>query len=170
MLSDIEIAQNAQRSGPSRKSRRSWASTRKSWNCTAGTRPKSTSGPLPAWPASQTASWCWSPPSTPPRRARARPPPPSGLADGAAPDWQKRGDRPAGALPGPGVRHQGRRRRRRLCPGGPHGGHQPPLHRRLPRHRRGQQPAGAPCWTTTFSRATPWTSTPGGSPGSAAWT
>ena len=26
--------------------------------------------------------------------------------------------------------------------GGPHGGHQPPLHRRFPRHRRGQQPAG----------------------------
>ena len=44
--------------------------------------------------------------------------------------------------PGAGVRHQGRRRRRRLCPGGAYGGHQSPLHRGLSRHRRGQQPAG----------------------------
>ena len=35
----------------------------------------------------------------------------------------------------------GRRRRRRLCPGGPHGGHQPALHRRYARHHRRQQPA-----------------------------
>ena len=42
---------------------------------------------------------------------------------------------------GPGVRHQGRRRRRRHDPGRPDGGPQPALHRRHPRHRRGQQPA-----------------------------
>ena len=35
---------------------------------------------------------------------------------------------------GPGVRHEGRRGRRRLCAGGADGGHQPPLHRRLQRH------------------------------------
>ncbi len=39
---------------------------------------------------------------------------------------------------GPGLRHQGRRGRRRLCPGGAHGGYQPALHRRLPCHRRCQ--------------------------------
>ena len=49
---------------------------------------------------------------------------------------------PARALSRPRVRRQGRRCRRRLRPGRPHGGHQPALHRRLPRHRRGQQPAG----------------------------
>ena len=42
---------------------------------------------------------------------------------------------------GPGVRDQGRRRRRRAGPGRPDGGPQPPLHRRHPRGRRGQQPA-----------------------------
>ncbi len=77
-----------------------------------------------------------------PRRARARPPPRVGLADGLRQHGQERRGGPAGALPGPGVRRQGRRGRRRLRPGGAHGGHQPPLHRRLPRHRRGQQPAG----------------------------
>ena len=37
-------------------------------------------------------------------------------------------------------------------------------------NRRGQQPAGPPCWTTTSSRATPWASTSSASPGSGAWT
>ena len=41
---------------------------------------------------------------------------------------------------GPSLRHEGRRGRRRLRPGRADGGHQPPLHRRLPRHRRGAQP------------------------------
>jgi len=49
---------------------------------------------------------------------------------------------PAGAFPGALLRPQGRRRRRRPCPGGAHGGYQPALHRGLPRHRRGAQPAG----------------------------
>ena len=49
--------------------------------------------------------------------------------------------RPAGTLPGAGVRCQGRRRRRRLRPGGAHGGHQPALHRGYARHHRRQQPA-----------------------------
>ena len=49
---------------------------------------------------------------------------------------------PARAEPGPGVRHQGRRGRRRLRPGRADGGHQPPFHRRHPRHRHRQQPAG----------------------------
>ena len=40
------------------------------------------------------------------------------------------------------LRHEGRGGRRRLRPGRPHGGHQPPFHRRLPRHRAGPQPAG----------------------------
>ena len=41
-----------------------------------------------------------------------------------------------------GVRDQGRRGRRRPDPGRPDGGPQPPLHRRHPRDRRRQQPAG----------------------------
>ena len=61
-----------------------------------------------------------------------------GLADAMAQAGQERPALPAGALPRPGVRRQGRRSRRRLCAGGAHGGHQPPLHRRFPRHRRGQ--------------------------------
>ena len=48
---------------------------------------------------------------------------------------------PARALARPGVRHQGRRRRRRHDPGGADGGPEPPLHRRHPRDRRGEQPA-----------------------------
>ena len=39
------------------------------------------------------------------------------------------------------LRHEGRRGGRRLCAGGADGGHQPPLHRRLPRHHLGAQPA-----------------------------
>ena len=42
---------------------------------------------------------------------------------------------------GPVVRHEGRRGRRRLRAGHPDGGHQPPLHRRLPRHHLGAQSA-----------------------------
>ena len=42
------------------------------------------------------------------------------------------------ALSGPGLRPEGRGCRRRLCPGGAYGGHQPPLHRGLPRHWRSQ--------------------------------
>ena len=61
-----------------------------------------------------------------------------GLADGLSPPGQEGHGGAAGALPGPGVRRQGRRGWRRLRPGGAHGGHQPALHRRLPRHRRGE--------------------------------
>ncbi len=42
---------------------------------------------------------------------------------------------------GPVLRPEGRGHRRRPRPGDPHGGHQPPLHRRFPRHHRGAQPA-----------------------------
>ena len=42
---------------------------------------------------------------------------------------------------GPSLRHEGRRRRRRLRPGRADGGHQPALHRRLPRHHVGAQSA-----------------------------
>ena len=48
---------------------------------------------------------------------------------------------PARAVARPVVRHEGRRRRRRLCPGRADGGHQSALHRRLPRHHLGEQPA-----------------------------
>ena len=40
------------------------------------------------------------------------------------------------------LRHEGRRGRRRLLAGGADGPDQPALHRRLPRHHLGQQPAG----------------------------
>ena len=48
---------------------------------------------------------------------------------------------PARAFARPVLRHEGRRRRRRLCPGRADGGHQPPFHRRLPRHHLGAQSA-----------------------------
>ena len=41
------------------------------------------------------------------------------------------------AVTRPLLRRQGRRGRRRLCPGGADGGHQPALHRRFSCHRRG---------------------------------
>ena len=50
--------------------------------------------------------------------------------------------RPARAVPRAGLRHQGRRGRRRLLAAHPHGGPQPPLHRRHPRRGHRQQPAG----------------------------
>ena len=49
--------------------------------------------------------------------------------------------RAARALARPLLRREGRRCRRRLRAGDPDGGHQPPLHRRLPRHHVGAQPA-----------------------------
>ncbi len=49
------------------------------------------------------------------------------------------------AVDGPGLRDQGRRQRRRLRPGRPDGGDQPPLQRRLPRRPgRPQPPRGRP--------------------------
>ena len=59
----------------------------------------------------------------------------------AQPHRQEGGHLPARALARPRVRHEGRRRRRRLRAGGADGGHQPALHRRLQRHRARQQPA-----------------------------
>ena len=59
----------------------------------------------------------------------------------AQPDRQEGDAVPARALARPLLRRQRRRRRRRLCAGGADGRHQSALHRRLPRHRRGQQPA-----------------------------
>ena len=57
------------------------------------------------------------------------------------PHRQEGDDVPARALARAVLRRQGRRGRRRLCPGRADGGHQPPLHRRLPRHHVGAQPA-----------------------------
>ena len=65
-----------------------------------------------------------------------------GLADGMKKLGKNVMVRAAGAFPGAGLRHQGRRSRRRLCPGRSDGGYQPAFHRRFPRHRRGEQPAG----------------------------
>ena len=75
------------------------------------------------------------------RSARARPRRPSG--------WRRASTGSAigprchpPALARAGLRDQGRRRRRRLQPGHPDGGLQPPPHRRRPRDRRGAQPGG----------------------------
>ena len=57
------------------------------------------------------------------------------------PHRQEGHELPARALARALLRHQGRRRRRRLCPGRADGGHQPPLHGRLPRHHQRAQPA-----------------------------
>ncbi len=56
-----------------------------------------------------------------------------GLGDALEPDRQAGRDLPARAVARPLLRHEGRRGRRRLRPGRADGGHQPPLHRRLPR-------------------------------------
>ena len=60
---------------------------------------------------------------------------------GPRPDRQGPAAVPARALARAGLRHQGRRRRRRAGPGRADGGPEPPLHRRHPRDRRRQQPA-----------------------------
>ena len=65
------------------------------------------------------------------------------LADaGPREDRQGRPALPPRTLDGSGVRHQGRRHRRRLRAGRADGGHQPPLQRRLPRRHGRPQPAG----------------------------
>ena len=51
-----------------------------------------------------------------------------GLARTAS-DRQENSSGTAGTVFGTGVRHQGRSSRRRLCTGSSHGGHQPALHR-----------------------------------------
>ena len=140
VLSDIEIAQSCALRPITEIAAKAPAWTKRTWSCTALTRPKvndrllrenrgpdgklilvTAITPTPAGEGKTTTS--------------------IGLADGL----RKIGKRSAVALrepSGPCVRRQGRCRRRRLCPGGAHGGHQPPLHRGLSRHRRGQQPAG----------------------------
>ena len=60
----------------------------------------------------------------------------------AEPHRLARGDLPARAVARAELRHEGRRGRRRLCAGRADGPDQPALHRRLPRHHLGQQPAG----------------------------
>ncbi len=60
----------------------------------------------------------------------------------AEPAGHARGDLPARAKPGPELRPEGRRDRRRAGAGRADGGDQPPFHRRLPCHHRRQQPAG----------------------------
>ena len=57
------------------------------------------------------------------------------------PHRQEGHDVPARAVARPLLRRKGRRGRRRLRPGRADGGHQPPLHRRLPRYHVGAQPA-----------------------------
>ena len=67
------------------------------------------------------------------------------LAQGMGTDRQGRDALPPRALDGPGLRDQGRRQRRRLRPGRPDGGDQPPFQRRLPRRAgRAQPPRGRP--------------------------
>ena len=60
---------------------------------------------------------------------------------GARPHRPAGGALPARGLARPRLRDQGRRGRRRLRAGRPHGGPEPPLHRGHPRDRGGQQPA-----------------------------
>ena len=65
-----------------------------------------------------------------------------GLADaGARPDRPEAGALPPRGVARAGVRDQGRRGGRRLRAGRPDGGPEPPLHRRHPRDRGGEQPA-----------------------------
>ncbi len=64
-----------------------------------------------------------------------------GLADALNHIGITRGDLPARTEPGAEFRPEGGRCRRRPRPGRADGGNQSPLHRRLPRHHRRQQPA-----------------------------
>ena len=71
---------------------------------------------------------------------------------------------------GPGVRHQGRRRRRRICAGGcPWKISTCTLPAIFTPSAR-PTTCWRPCWTTTSSRATRWASTRAASRGSGAWT
>ena len=63
------------------------------------------------------------------------------LDAGPRPHRPQAGALPARGLARAGLRDQGRRGRRRLRPGRADGGPEPPLHRRHPRDRRGEQPA-----------------------------
>ena len=79
---------------------------------------------------------------------------------------RQEGDRHAArALAGPVLRHQGRSGRRRVRPGGPHGGHQPPLHRRHPRHHHGPQPVRGRARQPSVPGQRAQASTPTTSPG-----
>ena len=90
------------------------------------------------------ASWCWSAPSARPRRARARRPRPWAWADALNRIGKRARRLPARAVARALLRGQGRRGRRRARAGGADGGHQPALHRRLPRdHLRAQPARGA---------------------------
>ena len=138
--SDLDIARSVT-PRPSPTSPTTWASSTTRSSCTAAPRPRSRSRASSARSASvRAASTCWSPPSARRPWARARRTTTVGLAQGL----QRIGKKAAVALrqpsPGPRVRDQGRRRGRRLLPGHPDGGLQPPPHGRRPRDRRRAQP------------------------------
>ena len=82
-------------------------------------------------------------------------------------DRQEGGDLPARAEPRSGVRHEGRRRRRRLCAGRADGRHQSAFHRRLQRHRAREQSARRADRQPRPPRQRTRHSTCGASPGSA---
>ena len=82
------------------------------------------------------------------------------------PDRQTDERLPPRAVVGPVLRHEGRRHRRRLRPGDADGGHQSPVHRRLPRRRDGPQPPGRDAGQPHPARQRPGRSIRGGSSGS----
>ena len=93
-----------------------------------------------------------------------------GLCDGLNRIGKRATRLPPRAVAGAVLRHEGRGGRRRLLPGHPHGGHQPPFHRRLPRHRAGPQPAGRHARQPHPPRQRPGHRSRGGSSGSGWWT
>ena len=113
--------------------------------------------------AARTAGWCWSRPSPRRRPARARPPTSVGLARRAQPH------RAAGRSLclrepslGPCFGMKGGAAGGGYAQVDPDGGHQPPLHRRLPRDHRRATTCSRRCSTTTSTGATPSASTRAG--------
>ena len=90
--------------------------------------PRLTSAPMRT--CRSAPGWCWSRPSTPRRRARA-PTVSVALADGMRCIGKNAMLALRRTVAWAGVRHEGRRDRRRLGPGGAHGEHQPALYRDL---------------------------------------
>ena len=92
------------------------------------------------------------------------------LTQGLGQHRQAPGALPARGVARPGLRDQGRRGGRRLRAGRADGGHEPPLHRRHPRDRRGQQPARRDARGAHPARQRSSASTRSRSRGAAAWT
>ena len=138
--SDLEIARAALLK-PLDDIAHDWASASTCSSPTARAWRRSSWRRSTSWPTGRRRS-TWSSPRSPrPRSARARPPPRSGWARRSRHIGKRATIADPAAVDGPDVRHQGRRRRRRVQPGRADGDAEPAPDRRLPRGHRRAQPA-----------------------------